>query len=153
MYFLRENGNVCSTTLTEHRPLKRGRQISQHLLIHPNLRSIIVPQPCRKRSVTLGDCPATHLSNFTLLSSRPFFTADSEPPPDSEEILATRYLHSFALKPFDFHCSPRITLRAEEKVLCLRASFLFPYGYDNITLCRTCCYYKRAPCSVYVEDS
>lgn len=73
LHFVRENRNVCSTALTEHQPLKRGRQISQHLLIRPNLRFIIVPQPCRKRSVTLGDCPATHLSNFTLLPSHPFY--------------------------------------------------------------------------------
>ena len=38
-----ENRNVRSTTLTAHRPLKHGGQISQHLLIHPNLRFIIVP--------------------------------------------------------------------------------------------------------------
>lgn len=73
LHFLWENRNACSTTLTERQPLKRGRQISRHLLIHPNLRFIIVPQPCRKRSVTLGDCPATHLSNFTPLSSHPFY--------------------------------------------------------------------------------
>ena len=63
-----------------------------------------------------------------------------------EEILATRYLHSFRLKTVWLPLFSQITLRAEEKVLCLRASFFFfffPYGYDNITLCRTCCYYKR----------
>lgn len=110
------------------------------------------PQPCRKRSVTLGDCPATHLSNFTLLSSHPFYgrlwASSRLGGNPCRSVFAFLRLKTVWLPLFFW-----ITLRAEEKVLCLRASFLSPYGYDNITLCRTCCYYKRPPCSVYVEDS
>lgn len=126
-------------TLTEHQPLKRCRQISRHLLIHPNLRFIIVPQPCRKRSVTLGDWPATHLSNFTLLSSHPF----------SGRLFASSRLGGNPCL-FVFHCTP-IALHAEEMVLC---SFMHA-GIHSLQrwqrLCRRC-HYNR-PHAVCVGDN
>lgn len=104
---------VCSTTLTEHQPLKRGGQISQHLLVHPNLQFIIVPHPCRKRSVTLEDCPATHLSSFTLLPSYPFY-ARFPLVSDAEE------MHVFynCLLHFAFPSSPPQRKRKEKKAIC-----------------------------------
>lgn len=131
MDFLRENRSVCSTALTERQPLKRGRQISQHLLIHPNLRFIIVPQPCRKRSVTLGDCPATHLSNFTLLSSHPFYG----------RLHASSRLGGniclFGISSRKSICLPlfsQIMLRAEEKgsLFFFCVPVFSPCGYDSI---------------------
>jgi len=63
--------NACSTTSPERRPLKRVGQdfAAPFSSSRPNLRFIIVPQPCRKRSVTLGGRPAKptcQISPFTL---------------------------------------------------------------------------------------
>lgn len=142
LLFLRENRNVCSTTLTERQPLKRGRQISQHLLIRPNLRSIIVPQPCRKRSVTLGDCPATHLSNFTLLSSHPLnvrLSASSGRGGNLRLLVYAVFTRKTVCLPPKRFC-----------VLFLCASLLPLWLRQH--LCCTCCYYNKPTQREHVED-
>lgn len=115
--------NMCSATLTEHQPLKRGRQISQHLLIHPNLQFIIVPQPCRKRSVTLGDGPAAHLSNFTLLSSPSvfFFWLTLRFPQARSKSVHIVFTHTAAI------CLPLLC-----SFVCMSVPVFSPYGYDSV---------------------
>lgn len=118
---------MCSTTLTEHQPLKRGGQISQHLLVHPNLQFIIVPHPCRKRSVTLEDCPATHLSSFTLLPSYPFY-ARLPLVSDAEE------MHVFynCLLHFAFPSSPPQRKKTSKKSYMLKQKVLCSFIHARL---------------------
>lgn len=113
------NRNVCSTSLTERRPLKRCRQIPQHRLIRPNLRFIIVPQPCRKRSVTLRDNPPVTFDSSLFPSVLCLL------PPGTEEINAFWEYAVFRHKTIYLALFSQLTLK-ESFVLFLFARLLSP---------------------------
>lgn len=100
-FFLRE-----ATLMGRQLSSKRGRRlISRHLLVRPNLQFIIVPQPCRKRGVTLGGRPATHLSDFTPppRSSRLFSPLAGSPCPSAYAASNLRvFIHLLS------HCAARL---------------------------------------------